>query len=43
MNEVTSKKLSRGGDVDKKLEIKSALARTEQSQITFFKGKSQSD
>lgn len=37
---VTSKNLSRGDGINKKLRVKSALARTEHSQITFFNGKS---
>lgn len=37
---VTSKKLSRGDDVDKKLEIKYVLARTKHSQKNFYQRKS---
>ena len=40
---MTPKELSRGGDINKKLKVKSALARTEHSQITFFMRQSNLD
>lgn len=40
---VAPKKLGRRGDINKKLQVKSALASTEHSQVTFTKIKSNVD